>query len=200
MQLVLWVLGSIVVLCILLVIAVISIYNGLVKHKNRFMNAFSQIDVQLNRRYDLIPNLVETAKKYMEHETETLEKVIAARNQAHQVQVNLGKNALDEGGMENLMKAERELSSGLGRLMAIAENYPDLKADNTMINLMEELSSTENKVSFARQNYNDCVMAYNTAREVFPANIISGMFNFQMAKLFQIDDSKIREAVKVSFD
>ncbi|MBK1790540.1 LemA family protein [Persicirhabdus sediminis] len=172
-------------------------YNGLVVSRNRYKNAFSQIDVQLKRRYDLIPNLVETAKGYMKHESETLEAVIAARNAASSASKNV--NLDDAGSMQALMGAEASLGGSLGRLFALSESYPDLKANENMMQLSEELTSTENKVSFARQAYNDSVTAYNNKREVFPANIVAGMFNFGEAQLFEVTEAEQREAVKVSF-
>ncbi len=177
----------------------ISIYNGLVRLRNRFKNAYGQIDIQLVRRYDLIPNLVETAKAYMKHEQETLQKVIEARNQAQKIQVNVAQNPADAGTMQLLSQAEGLLTKNMGSFFALAENYPDLKANATMASLMEELTSTENKISFARQAYNDSVMEYNTAREVFPNNVIAGMFNFSPATQFIVEDPKSREAVKVKF-
>lgn len=185
---------------IITVLVIIGIYNKLVRLKNVFKNAFSQIDVQLNRRYDLIPNLVETAKKFMSHEKETLTAVIEARNQAHKINVNLGDNPADPAMMEKLVAAESTLNKAMGSFFALAEQYPDLKSDATMTNLMEELTSTENKVAFARQNYNDSVTEYNIAREEFPSNIIAGIFNFQGATLFEVEDVKAKGPVKVKFD
>ena len=178
---------------------IIGAYNGLVTLRNRFKNAFAQIDVQLKRRYDLIPNLVETAKGYLKHERETLEAVIAARNSASSANTKVAGNPGDPEAMKALSNAEGALGASLGRLFALTEAYPDLKANTSMNQLMEELTSTENKVSFARQAYNDSVMGYNTAREVFPTNIIAGMFNFGPAELFAIEKPEQREAVKVSF-
>lgn len=177
----------------------IGIYNGLIGGRNRFKNAFAQIDVQLKRRYDLIPNLVETAKGYMKHERETLEAVIAARNSAHSAGTRAAANPGDPAAMQQLATAEGALQGSLGRLFALAEAYPDLKANQNMSQLMEELTSTENKVSFARQAYNDSVMTYNTKREQFPSNIVAGMFNFGPAELFQITDEREKQAPKVSF-
>src|SRR5699024_6038475 len=177
----------------------ITVYNRLVAARNRYKNAFAQIDVQLNRRHDLIPNLVEVARKYMSHERETLEAVIQARNGAHQ---QLGKAAADPSdpeAMRKLSEAEQGLSGALGRLFALSENYPDLKANQNMMQLTEELTSTENKVAFARQAFNDSVMNYNTLRESFPANIIAGMFTFKPAEFLEIDDPAKREAVQVDF-
>lgn len=181
------------------VIFVVGIYNGLVTKKNLFKNAFAQIDVQLKRRYDLIPNLVETAKGYLKHERGTLEAVIAARNAAHSANSRVAANPGDAESMKALVAAEGTLSGSLGRMFAFAEAYPDLKANTSMNQLMEELTSTENKVSFARQAYNDSVMAYNTGRELFPASIIASMFNFAPAELFVVDKAEQREAPKVQF-
>lgn len=178
---------------------VIGIYNSLVALRNRYKNAYSQIDVQLKRRYDLIPNLVETAKGYLAHERGTLEAVVTARNAAVTANTRAAQNPGDASAMKELSGAESALTGALGRLFALSEAYPDLKANTTMMTLMEELTSTENKVSFARQAYNDSVMAYNTRREVFPSNIIAGMFNFGPAELFVIDKPEQKEAPKVSF-
>ena len=181
------------------VLFVVGMYNKLVALRNRFKNAYAQIDVQLKRRYDLIPNLVETAKGYLKHERGTLEAVIAARNAASSANVRAAANPGDPAAMQQLVAAEGSLSGALGRLFALSEAYPDLKANTTMLSLMEELTSTENKVSFARQAYNDSVMVYNTQREVFPSSIIAGMFNFGPAELFVIDKPEQREAPKVQF-
>ena len=178
---------------------VVGLYNKLVALRNRFKNAYAQIDVQLKRRYDLIPNLVETAKGYLKHERGTLEAVVAARNAASSANVRAAANPGDPAAMQQLVAAEGSLTGALGRLFALAEAYPDLKANQTMAQLMEELTSTENKVSFARQAYNDSVMAYNTQREVFPSSVIAGMFNFAPAELFQIEKPEQREAPKVQF-
>lgn len=177
----------------------ISSYNGLVTLKNRYKNAFAQIDVQLKRRYDLIPNLVETAKGYLKHERETLERVISARNAASSANVRAAQMPGDMDAMKNLSGAEAALAGSLSRLFAVAEAYPNLKADSTMNRLMEELSSTENRVGFARQSFNDQVMEYNTSREKFPTNIIAGMFNFGPAELFVVERAEEKEAPKVSF-
>lgn len=177
----------------------VGIYNGLVTLRNRYKNAFAQIDVQLKRRYDLIPNLVETAKGYLKHESQTLEAVVAARNSASNAGAKAAANPGDPDAMRALSGAESGLTASLGRLFAVAEAYPDLKANQNMMQLSEELTSTENKVSFARQAYNDAVMAYNTKREVFPSNIVAGMFNFAAAELFQIENPVEKEAPKVSF-
>src|SRR5215212_2113360 len=191
--------GFFALIAVVLVVFVIGAYNSLVTLRNRYKNAFSQIDVQLKRRYDLIPNLVETAKAYMAHERGTLEAVISARNAAVSANTRAAANPGDAGAMKELSGAESALSGVMGRLFALAENYPDLKANTTMMTLMEELTSTENKVSFARQAYNDSVMAYNTRREVFPTNLIAGPFNFGPAELFVIDKPEQKEAPKVSF-
>ncbi len=175
-------------------------YNGLVKLRNQFKNAFAQIDVQLKRRYDLIPNLVETAKGYMKHEKETLEGVIKARNMAASAREQASVDPSDAVAMQQLAQAESGLGGMLGRLFALSEAYPDLKANQNMMQLTEELTSTENKISFARQSYNDSVMRYNNKREMFPSNLIAGMFNFVAATLFEVKEEEQREAVKVSFD
>ena len=177
----------------------VGAYNRLVALRNRFKNAYAQIDVQLKRRYDLIPNLVETAKGYIKHERGTLEAVIAARNAASAANVAAAQNPGDAVAMKGLSGAETALTSTLGRLFAVAEAYPDLKANTTMMALMEELTSTENKVAFARQAYNDSVMAYNTQRETFPTNMVAGPFNFGPAELFVIEKPAEKEAPKVSF-
>ena len=193
---------SLIVLAVLagfFLLFVVGQCNHLVTLRNRFKNAFSQIDVQLKRRYDLIPNLVETAKAYMQHESKTLEAVTAARNIAQTAGGRAAANPGDPAAMRELAGAEAGLTGALGRLMAVAEAYPDLKANQNMLQLTEELTSTENKVAFARQAYNDSVMAYNTKRELFPTNIIAGIFNFAAAELFQVENPAEREAPKVSF-
>ncbi len=184
---------------IVIVIAIAGQYNALVTLRQRFQNAFSQIDVQLKRRYDLIPNLVETAKGYMKHERETLEAVIAARNQAVTASRAAGDDPGDSAAMRSFSQAEGNLGGALRRMMLLVENYPDLKASQNMMALQEELTSTENKVSFARQAYNDAVTAYNTKREVFPTNIVAGFFNFRPAALFEVTDAAEREAPQVKF-
>jgi len=186
-------------IAVLALVFVVGQYNALVVLRNRFKNAFSQIDVQLKRRHDLIPNLVETAKAYMQHESKTLEAVTQARNLAQSAGSRAAANPGDPAAMQELAGAEAGLTGALGRLLAVAENYPDLKANQNMMQLTEELTSTENKVAFARQAYNDSVMAYNTKREVFPTNIIAGIFNFAAAELFQVDNAAERQAPKVSF-
>ena len=199
--------SGLILLVILIGIAVlvggwgVGIYNGLVTARNAFKNAFAQIDVQLQRRFDLIPNLVETAKGYLTHERQTLEAVVAARGAAIS-----GLNAAkaspgDPAAMAELAASQGALNGALGRLLAVVEAYPDLKANQNMMQLTEELTSTENKVAFARQAYNDSVMAYNNKREVFPSNIVAGVFNFAAAALLDIpaDKAEVREAPKVRF-
>ena len=190
---------AIIAVVVIAALFAIGQYNGLVALRNRFKNAFAQIDVQLKRRYDLIPNLVETAKGYIKHERETLEAVTQARNLAQTAGGRAAANPGDPQAMKELSGAESGLTGALGRLLAVAEAYPDLKANQNMMQLTEELTSTENKVAFARQAYNDSVMSYNTQREVFPTNIIAGMFQFQAAELFQIDNPEEKQAPKVSF-
>ncbi|MDR3455908.1 MAG: LemA family protein [Verrucomicrobiae bacterium] len=179
--------------------AAIGIYNKLVTMRNRYKNAYAQIDVQLKRRYDLIPNLVETAKGYMKHESGTLTAVTEARNIAYAASKGAASNPGDASAMKNLVSAEAGLGGALSRLMMVSEQYPDLKANQNMMQLTEELTSTENKISFARQAYNDSVMTYNTDREVFPSNLLAGMFNFAAAELFVIDKPEEKVAPKVSF-
>mgnify|MGYP001495055865 CR=1 FL=1 len=191
--------GIIVVVLLGLVAFVVGIYNRLVTLRNRYKNAYAQIDVQLKRRYDLIPNLVETAKGYLKHERETLEKVIQARNVAYAASQAAASNPGDASAVKNLANAEAGLAGVLSRFMAISEAYPDLKANQNMMQLTEELTSTENKIAFARQAYNDSVMAYNTQREVFPSNIFAGMFNFGPAELFVVENAEEKQAPKVSF-
>ncbi len=189
----------ILVIIAVLIISLIKIYNRLVSLRNRFKNAFAQIDVQLKRRYDLIPNLVETAKGYIKHERETLEAVINARNQAAEAGQQAAQNPGDPESMQKLMGAEAGLTGTLGRLFALVENYPDLKANQNMMQLSEELTSTENKVAFARQAFNDAVMKYNTEREKFPAVLVANSLGFQPAEFFEIKEPEQREAVQVSF-
>jgi LemA protein len=183
-----------------LALVTIGIYNGLISKRNRFKNAYAQIDVQLKRRYDLIPNLVEAVKGYMKHESETLEAVIRARNAAYSASQRAAENAGDPGAMKALASAEGALSSGLSRIIALSESYPDLKASQNMRELSEELTTTENRVAFARQAYNDCVTAYNNAREMFPAVLFSAAFGFTSAGLLDVIDSAAeRHAPKVAF-
>jgi LemA protein len=192
----------IIVLAAMVLVAALFIvgsYNKLVELRNRFKNAYAQIDVVLKRRYDLIPNLVETAKGYIKHERGTLEAVIGARNAAASANAGAAANPGDPAAMKQLVGAEGALTGALGRLFALSEAYPDLKANTTMLSLMEELTATENKVSFSRQAYNDSVMVYNTQREVFPSSVIAGTFHFVAAELFAIEKSEQREAPKVSF-
>jgi Uncharacterized conserved protein len=181
------------------VLYIISIYNGLVSARNQFKNSFAQIDVQLQRRYDLIPNLVESTKTYLAHERQTLEAVIQARNQAQTAARTAAAKPEDGAAIGALAAAEGVLTGALGRFFALAEAYPDLKANQTIQQLMEELSSTENKVAFSRQFFNDSVMAYNNQREQFPNNFIAGPFNFQEAKLLEIETPEAKMAVKVKF-
>ena len=193
---------ALVVLLVVLLIPLglgVGIYNKLVTLRNRYKNAYAQIDVQLKRRYDLIPNLVETAKGYIKHERETLEAVTQARNIAYAASKAAASNPGDAAAVKSLASAESGLGGALSRLMMVSEQYPDLKANQNMMQLTEELTSTENKISFARQAYNDMVMTYNTDREVFPSNIVAGMFNFGPAELFVIDKPEQKDAPKVSF-
>jgi LemA protein len=192
-------------LIILLILAAligigISIYNRLVALRERFRNAFAQIDVQLTRRYDLIPNLVEVAKGYMQHERETLEAVIQARNQAQGVERTAAGKPGDPGAMASLAGAEQVLSGVLTRFFALSEAYPDLKANQNMQQLQEELASTENRIAFARQAFNDAVMLYNTARATVPTNVVAGLFGFDAAAFFQEEREGAREAPRVSFN
>ena len=199
MSLVLIILVIAIVTAIVAGLWVAGVYNSLVTLRNRFKNAFAQIDVQLKRRYDLIPNLVEVAKGYMKHESGTLEAVIKARNIAYTASQAAAANPADAGAMKGLLGAEAGLAGALSRLMVVSEQYPDLKANQNMMQLTEEMTSTENKVSFARQAYNDTVMTYNTSRESFPTNLLAGMFNFAEAQLFQIENAAERAAPQVKF-
>jgi LemA protein len=182
-----------------LVVYAIVAYNGLVTARNQFKNAYSQIDVQLQRRYDLIPNLVETAKGYLKHERETLQAVISARNQAQTAAKAAAAHPEEGSALAALAGAEGVLGQALGRFFALAEAYPDLKANQTMQQLMEELASTENRVAFARQAFNDAVMHYNNRREQFPNNLVAAPLNFREAQLLEIEAPEARQAVRVSF-
>ena len=189
----------VLVIAVVAVVFVVGLYNKLVTARNGFKNAFAQIDVQLTRRYDLIPNLVETAKAYLSHERETLEAVIAARNSAS---ASLKKASADPGApgaLSALAGAESQLGGALGRLMVTVEAYPELKAGATMMQLSEELTSTENRVAFARQAFNDAVLSYNNAREMFPGSVVAGMFSFAPAQPLELPDAAMRKAPKVSF-
>jgi LemA protein len=199
MNLALIVVSVFLVLLIFVALAVVGVYNTLVTLRNLFRNGFSQIDVQLKRRHDLIPNLVETAKGYMAHERGTLEAVINARAKATQANVQLAANPNDPNAIRTVMQAESGLSGALGRLMVVSENYPQLKADVTMKQLMDELASTENRIAFARQGYNDGVLQYNNAREVFPNIFVANIFGFVAADFFKIETEAERIAPKVSF-
>jgi LemA protein len=193
--------GWIVLLVIIaIVVYLIAAYNGLITKRNRYKNAFSQIDVQLTRRHDLIPNLVETAKGYMKHEKETLEGVINARNSAVTGLKNAAKDPSNPEAMKELAQAEQGLSGALGRLFALSEAYPDLKANENMMQLSEELTTTENKVAFSRQAFNDSVMDYNNQVEAFPSNLIANNFGFKLAELLEIEDEIKREVPEVSFN
>jgi LemA protein len=199
MSILLIALGIIALIVVVLGLWVMGIYNSLVTLRNRFKNAFAQIDVQLKRRYDLIPNLVETAKGYLKHEHETLEAVIKARNIAQAAAQSAAANPADANAMRGLGAAETGLTGALSRLMVVSEAYPELKANQNMMQLTEELTSTENKISFARQAYNDSVMVFNTTRETFPNVIFAGMFGFLPAELFKIEDPTERNAPQVKF-
>jgi LemA protein len=186
------------------IVAIISViiigsYNDLVKFRNRYKNAYSQIDVQLQRRYDLIPNLVETAKGYMKHERETLEAVIAARNSAISASSHASQNPGDPQAMQQLSNAETALTGALSHLMVLSEAYPELKADRAMSQVMEELSSTENRIAFARQAFNDAVTLFNTKSESFPSNLIANTFNFTLAELLPESAPEVKNAPRVSF-
>ena len=184
---------------VILIVYLVAIYNKLVTLKNRFKNAFSQIDVQLQRRHDLIPNLVESAKAFMKHERETLEQVMLARNQAVSATQNAASQPDDGTKIKQLSQAEGLLNKALANFYAVSENYPDIKASQTMQQLMEELTSTENKVGFSRQAYNDAVMYYHTYREQFPNNFIAGFFGFKETELFEVESAEVKQAVKVNF-
>jgi LemA protein len=184
-----WIWIIVIVVAVVLVFFIIGLFNSLVRLRNQVKNAWSQIDVQLKRRYDLIPNLIETVRGYMKHERETMEAVTKARQQA----INVTSGVLDQA------KAENMLSQTLRSLFAVAENYPDLKANQNFLALQEELTSTENKISFARQFYNDSTMNYNNKIQMFPSNVIAGMFAFKQAEFFEIEVAAQREAPKVQF-
>lgn len=201
MQPVLITLGIIALLVVIFIFWAVGIFNSLVALRNRVKNAFSQIDVQLKRRYDLIPNLIEVAKKYMSHERETLEAVTQARNMAQSA--SQAADPTDASSMKSLMAAEAGLGGALGKLIAVSENYPDLKANQNMMQLQEELTTTENKVAFSRQAYNDAVLGYNNKRESFPASIIANMKKFNPATSYEVSDEEreeVRRGVQVSFD
>ena len=193
--------GGLITLGVIAVIVIylIVIYNGLVALRNRIENGFAQIDVQLQRRYDLIPNLVETAKGYMKHERETLEAVIQARNSAQSAANHAGANPIDGAAIRDLAGAEAVLGSAMGKFFALAEAYPDLKANQNMMQLQEELASTENRIAFSRQAYNDAVMHYNTKRESFPDVLIANNFGFKEAQMLELEDEEARKVVKVNF-
>lgn len=200
MNIVLIILIALLVVLLLTAAWAAGIYNSLVALRNRFKNAYSQIDVQLKRRYDLIPNLVETAKGYLKHERETLEAVIKARNVAAMAAQTAAANPADPAAIRSVAAAETGLAGALSRLMVVAEQYPDLKANQTMLQVSEELTSTENKIAFARQAYNDAVMGYNTSRETFPNVLLAGLFGFTAAEAFKIEDPAERTAPRVSFN
>ncbi len=191
--------GAFLGFCFVVFMWGVSVYNKLVKMRGRYKNAFAQIDVQLKRRYDLIPNLVEVCKGFMQHEHDTLEAVIRARGAAVGANTQAAANPGDRASMEKLAAAESGLSGALGRLLVVSEAYPQLQANRNMLSLQEELTSTENKIGFARQHYNDSVTKYNTLREEFPSNIVAGVFNFGEATLFELTEQAQREAPKVSF-
>ncbi len=191
-----WILLAVLVL---LLVFVVSLYNRLVVLRNRIKNAFAQIDVQLTRRYDLIPNLVEVVRTYIKHERETLEAVIKARNTAAAMLKTAAADPTRGETVQQLIGAEAALGGALGRLFAVAEAYPDLKANQTMMQLSEELTSTENRVAFARQSYNDSVMEYNNARETFPSSVVAGTFRFTPATMLDIEDAGKRAVPKVAF-
>lgn len=194
-----WLIGGAALLVVLFSIWIIGLYNGLVRTRNAYRNAFAQIDVQLTRRHDLIPNLVEVAKGYLKHERETLQAVVEARNASVIARTAATAKPGDPGAMRDLSDAERALNASVGRLYAVAEAYPNLKANQNMLQLQEELTSTENRVAFARQAYNDAVMGYNIRREVFPSNILASLFRFTAAALFEIDDERQRSAPQAQF-
>jgi LemA protein len=187
-------------LVVVVAIAAIVVYNRLVRLRNRLRNAFAQIDVQLHRRHDLIPNLVEVARGYLSHERETLEAVIAARNASHEKLARAESDPTNAAAVQELGRTESALSGALGRLLAVSEAYPDLKANETMAQLSEELTTTENRIAFARQAYNDAVTGYNTARETFPSSLVSESFGFRAAALFEVEEDATAEAPRIAFD
>ncbi|MGA7296186.1 MAG: LemA family protein [Rhodanobacteraceae bacterium] len=193
--------ATIILLVVLAIIVFyfVGVYNGLITSRNGYKNAFAQIDVQLTRRHDLIPNLVETAKGYLKHERETLEAVVKARTAAVSGLADAKANPGDPEAMKKLAGSENQLTQTLGRLFALNESYPDLKASQNMMQLSEELTSTENRVAFSRQAFNDAVLAYNNKREVFPSSVVANMFHFQPAQMLEIEDPKKREVPEVSF-
>lgn len=184
---------------IIAIVYAVSVYNGLISLRNQFKNAFAQIDVQLQRRYELIPNLVEAVKAYLSHEKDTLTQVINARNQAITAEQMAAKNSDNQYAINQLGEAEGVLNQALGKLMVLSEAYPDIKANSTIQNLMEELKSTENRVGFARQAFNDAVMVYNTEREKFPNNLVANMTGFQQATLLKVSNPEAKEPVRISF-
>jgi len=192
-----WITIILIVVALVIVFWLMGMYNGLVKHRNRYKNAFAQIDVQLKRRHDLIPNLIETAKAYMKHESETLENVIRARNEAESARKSVAPE--DSVSMGALAAAETSLGSSMGSFIGLSESYPDLKSNQNMAQLSEELTTTENKVGFSRQAYNDAVTTYNDKCEMFPSSLFANAFNFKQAVLFEVADDSERESVKVSF-
>jgi LemA protein len=195
-----WAWIIIIIIIVLLILWLIGIFNRLVGKRNQVKNAWSQIDVQLQRRYDLIPNLIETVKGYMTYEKGTLEAVVAARSQAVSAREAIEKQGgPTEGSIKGLLQAESVLKGAMGNFFALAENYPQLRASENMQRLQEELSSTENKIAFARQAYNDQVMSYNTAQQVFPANLFAAAFGHHAAELYEVEDVAAKKAVKVSF-
>ncbi len=193
--------STIILLVVLagIVLYFVGVYNGLITSRNGYKNAFAQIDVQLTRRHDLIPNLVETAKGYLKHERETLEAVVKARTAAVSGLADAKANPGDPEAMKKLANSENQLTQTLGRLFALSESYPDLKASQNMMQLSEELTSTENRVAFSRQAFNDAVLAYNNKREVFPSSVVANMFQFQPAQMLEIEDPAKREVPTVSF-
>ncbi|MGK7905754.1 MAG: LemA family protein [Synechococcus sp.] len=195
----LWILLVLLAIVVTPIVIAVNAYNNLVLSRNRYENAYSQIDVQLRRRHDLIPNLVETVKGYMKHERETLEAVISARNMAVSAGARAAQAPSDPRAIQQLGQAEAALTGMLGRLFALSESYPDLKADASMAQLSEELRSTENRIAFARQSFNDSVTVYNTQREIFPNSIISGMFNFAKAQLLEESAPEVKAVPQVSF-